>query len=174
MIVIIRISPELHTPVYFFLSHVSFQDFCYFSVTTPTLLEILVVDVRTISCVGCMMQFFGCTLVITEVSVLAVMAYDWFVVVCNPLFYTVAVSPELSASWLLEPTRGVERVPWQSHVLFWSCLSVVLTSCITLAVSVLHRLCLLLWLTSVRWHVLSFLLSMRCVASWLFSPPMFS
>ncbi|KAB0337731.1 hypothetical protein FD755_025500 [Muntiacus reevesi] len=96
MIVIIRISPKLHTPMYFFLSHLSFLDFCYSSTTTPKLLEILVVDVRTISYVGCMMQFFlGCTLVIAEMSMLAVTAYDRFVAVCNPLLYTVAMSPKL-------------------------------------------------------------------------------
>ncbi|CAM9616139.1 unnamed protein product, partial [Rangifer tarandus platyrhynchus] len=63
MIVIIRINPKLHTPMYFFLSHLSFLDFCYSSIATPKLLEIFIVDVRTISYVGCMMQFFfGCTL----------------------------------------------------------------------------------------------------------------
>ena len=58
MIVIIRSNPKLHTPMYFFLSHLSFLDFCYSSITTPKLLEILLVDRRTISYVGCMMQFF--------------------------------------------------------------------------------------------------------------------
>ncbi|XP_070651752.1 olfactory receptor 1165-like [Bos indicus] len=96
MIVIIRINPKLHTPMYFFLRHLSFLDFCYSCIITPKLLEILVVDTRTISYVGCMMQFFfGCTLVITEMFMLAVMAYDWFVAVCNPLLYKVAMSPKL-------------------------------------------------------------------------------
>uniref|UniRef100_A0A8C0E871 G-protein coupled receptors family 1 profile domain-containing protein n=1 Tax=Balaenoptera musculus TaxID=9771 RepID=A0A8C0E871_BALMU len=96
MIVIIRINTKLHTPMYFFLSHLSFVDFCYSSVLTHILLEILVVDIRTISYVGCMMQFFfACTLVIIEMFMLAVMACDRFVAVCNPLLCTVAVSPKL-------------------------------------------------------------------------------
>uniref|UniRef100_A0A8D1LT52 Olfactory receptor n=1 Tax=Sus scrofa TaxID=9823 RepID=A0A8D1LT52_PIG len=96
MIAVIRINPKLHTPMYFFLSHLSFLDFCYSSVTTPKLLEILVVNIKTISYMGCMMQFFfGCTFVITEMFMLAVMAYDRFVAVCNPLLYTVAMSPKL-------------------------------------------------------------------------------
>ena len=96
VIVTIRINPKLHTPMYFFLSHLFFLDFCYSSITTPKLLEILVVDTRTISYMGCMLQFFfGCTLVITEMFMLAVMAYDQFVAVCNPLLYIVAVSPKL-------------------------------------------------------------------------------
>ena len=53
-------------------------------------------DTRTISYLGCMLQFFlGCTVVITETFMLAVMAYDQFVAICNPLLYTVAVSPKL-------------------------------------------------------------------------------
>ena len=56
----------------------------------------MVVDTRTISYMSCMLQFFFCyTLVITEMFMLAVMAYDQFVDVCNPLLYTVAVSPKL-------------------------------------------------------------------------------
>ena len=96
MVAIIRSNPKLHTPMYFFLSHLSFLDFCYSSITTPTLLEILLVDRRTISYVGCMMQFFfGCTLAITEMFMLAVMAYDRCVAVCNPLLCTAAMSPKL-------------------------------------------------------------------------------
>nr|XP_048288847.1 olfactory receptor 5D18-like [Myodes glareolus] len=92
IIVVIRISPRLHTPMYFFLSHLSFLDICYSSVFTPKLLQILVMDDRTISFRGCMTQFFFiCTFVITEMFMLAVMAYDRFVAVCNPLLYTVVM-----------------------------------------------------------------------------------
>ncbi|XP_004708548.1 olfactory receptor 5D18-like [Echinops telfairi] len=98
MILLIRINPKLHTPMYFFLSYLSFLDFCYSSVLTPKLLEILVVEIKTISFMGCMMQFFfGCTFVITGMFMLAVMAYDRFVAVCNPLLYTVAMPQKLCA-----------------------------------------------------------------------------
>ena len=74
-------QPWAPHPVYFFLSHLSFLDFCYSSV-----------DIRTISYMGCMMQFsFGWTFVIMEIFMLAVMAYDQFVAVCNHLFYMVAI-----------------------------------------------------------------------------------
>ena len=138
MIVIIRINPKLHTPMYFFLSHLSFLDICSSSVFTPKVLGILVVEDRVISFKGCMAQFFfGCAFMITEMSMLAVMAYDWFLAVCNPLLYTVAMSPKLAAFWSLGLTCGLECVPCQSHVLFWSCPSVVLMLDITLAVSIL-------------------------------------
>ncbi|XP_005341610.2 olfactory receptor 1165 [Ictidomys tridecemlineatus] len=93
-----KINPKLHTPMYFFLSHLSFLDICYSSVFTPKLLEFLVVEDRTISFNRCMTQFFfGCACVITEMFMLAVMAYDRFVAVCKPLLYTVAMSRKLCA-----------------------------------------------------------------------------
>ncbi|KAM6159723.1 olfactory receptor 1165-like [Erethizon dorsatum] len=98
ILVVIRMNPKLHTPMYFFLSHLSFLDICYSSVFTPKLLEILIVEERMISFKGCMTQFFFiCTLVITEMFMLAVMAYDRFVAVCKPLLYTVTMSPKLCA-----------------------------------------------------------------------------
>ncbi|XP_005408251.1 PREDICTED: olfactory receptor 5D18-like [Chinchilla lanigera] len=96
MILIIRVSPKLHTPMYFFLSHLSFVDFCYSSVVTPKLLENLIVEDRTISFTACVTQFFfACVFVVTETFMLATMAYDRFVAVCQPLLYTVVMSPKL-------------------------------------------------------------------------------
>ncbi|XP_043827836.1 olfactory receptor 5D13-like [Dromiciops gliroides] len=96
MIVIIRINPKLHTPMYFFLSHLSFVDFCYSTGVTPKLLENLVVEDRTISFEGCLTQFFFTAhFVVTETFLLAVMAYDRFVAICKPLLYTVSMSQKL-------------------------------------------------------------------------------
>nr|XP_003920134.2 olfactory receptor 5D18 [Saimiri boliviensis boliviensis] len=96
LIVIIKINSKLHTPMYFFLSHLSFVDFCYSSIIAPKMLVSLVVKDRTISFLGCVVQFFFfCTFVVTESFLLAVMAYDRFVAICNPLVYTVAMSQKL-------------------------------------------------------------------------------
>ncbi|XP_027702552.1 olfactory receptor 5D18-like [Vombatus ursinus] len=96
MIVIIRISPKLHTPMYFFLSHLSFVDFCYSTIVTPKLLENLVAEDRRISINGCITQFsIGVTCVITDMVMLAVMAYDRFVALCYPLLYTFSMSPKV-------------------------------------------------------------------------------
>ncbi|KAM7085376.1 olfactory receptor 5D18 [Molossus nigricans] len=98
MIVIIKMNPKLHTPMYFFLSHLSFVDFCYSSIIAPKTLVNLVVEDKTISFLGCVTQFFFfCTFVVTESFLLAVMAYDRFVAICNPLLYTVAMSQRLCA-----------------------------------------------------------------------------
>ncbi|XP_003773856.2 olfactory receptor 5D18-like, partial [Sarcophilus harrisii] len=93
MIVIIRINPKLHTPMYFFLSHLSFLDFCYSTIITPKLLEILVVEDRSMSFALCITQYsFASICVDTETFLLALMAYDRFVAICNPLLYTVVMS----------------------------------------------------------------------------------
>ncbi|XP_043828091.1 olfactory receptor 5D18-like [Dromiciops gliroides] len=98
MIVIIRINPKLHTPMYFFLSHLSFIDFCYSTAITPKLLQILVVEDRTISFTPCIMQYsFAVICVVTEAFLLAVMAYDRFVAICNPLLYIVVMSQKRCA-----------------------------------------------------------------------------
>ncbi|XP_060484700.1 olfactory receptor 5D18 [Panthera onca] len=98
MIVIIKISSKLHTPMYFFLSHLSFVDFSYSSIIVPKTLANLVVEDRTISLSGCVVQFFFfCTFVVAESFLLAVMAYDRFVAICNPLLYTAAMSQKLCA-----------------------------------------------------------------------------
>uniref|UniRef100_A0A5F8HF11 Olfactory receptor n=1 Tax=Monodelphis domestica TaxID=13616 RepID=A0A5F8HF11_MONDO len=98
MIVIIRINPKLHTPMYFFLSHLSFVDFSYSTIITPKLLDILVVEDRSISFEGCIAQFsFAATCLVMETFLLAVMAYDRFVAICNPLLYTVAMSQKRCA-----------------------------------------------------------------------------
>ncbi|XP_027401224.1 olfactory receptor 5D13-like, partial [Bos indicus x Bos taurus] len=101
MILIMKSSSRLHTPRYFFLSHLSFIDSCYSTVVTPMLLENLVVEDRTISFTGCLIQFFFvCIFVVTETFLLAVMAYDQFMAVCNPLIYAVVMSQKLCSLWL--------------------------------------------------------------------------
>ncbi|XP_040860024.1 olfactory receptor 5D14, partial [Ochotona curzoniae] len=96
MIVLIKVNPKFHTPMYFFLSHLSLVDFCYSSIITPKLLENLVVTDKGISYFSCMLQYFlSCTAVVTESFLLAVMAYDRFVAICNPLLYAVAMSQRL-------------------------------------------------------------------------------
>ncbi|XP_005065067.1 olfactory receptor 5D18-like [Mesocricetus auratus] len=96
LILIIRINPKLHTPMYFFLSHLSFVDFCYSSTIAPKILVNLVAKDRTISFIECIEQyFFFAIFVVTESILLVVMAYDRFVAICNPLLYTVTMSQKL-------------------------------------------------------------------------------
>ncbi|ELW48792.1 olfactory receptor 5L1 [Tupaia chinensis] len=96
MIALIQVSSRLHTPMYFFLSHLSFVDFCYSSVIVPKMLANILTKDKAISFLGCMLQFYlFCTCAVTEVILLAVMAYDRFVAICNPLLYMVIMSQKL-------------------------------------------------------------------------------
>ncbi|XP_047679217.1 olfactory receptor 5L1-like [Prionailurus viverrinus] len=96
MMAVIQVSCHLHTPMYFFLSHLSFVDFCYSTVIVPNVLSSILNKGKAISFLGCMVQFyFFCAYAITEVFLLAVMAYDRFVAICNPLLYTVTMSRNL-------------------------------------------------------------------------------
>ncbi|XP_027702505.1 olfactory receptor 5D18-like [Vombatus ursinus] len=98
MIVIIITNPKLRTPMYVFLKHLSFLDFCYSTSVTPKLLENLVSEDRTMSIPTCITQYFftdNCAL--TETFMLAVMAYDHFVAICNPLLYMVIMSEKRCA-----------------------------------------------------------------------------
>lgn len=95
MIVLIHLSPRLCTPMYFFISHLSFVDFCYSTVIVPKMLA-GILNERDISFLGCMLQFYlFCTFVVTEVFLLAVMAYDRFLAIANPLLSMVTMSLKL-------------------------------------------------------------------------------
>ncbi|XP_032976407.1 olfactory receptor 5L1 [Rhinolophus ferrumequinum] len=96
MIALIQVSSRLHTPMYFFLSHLSFVDFCCSTTIVPKMLYNILNEDKAISFLGCIMQFYlFCTCVVTEVFLLAVMAYDRFVAICNPLLYMVSMSQKL-------------------------------------------------------------------------------
>ncbi|XP_044305947.1 olfactory receptor 5V1-like [Varanus komodoensis] len=87
IILVTGADPHLHTPMYFFLSHLSFVDICYSSVTVPKMLENLVAK-KTISASGCIAQmFFIIMLACTEILILSVMAYDRYAAICLPLHY---------------------------------------------------------------------------------------
>ncbi|KAG3286779.1 olfactory receptor 8D4 [Ictidomys tridecemlineatus] len=96
MIMIIRLNSQLHTPMYYFLSRLSFLDFCYSSVTIPKMLAGFLHRDKSISYSGCMTQlFFFCIFVISECYMLAAMAYDRYVAICDPLLYNVIMSPRV-------------------------------------------------------------------------------
>ncbi|XP_004648788.1 olfactory receptor 5D18-like [Octodon degus] len=102
MIAVIKVKPRLHTPMYFFLGHLSFVDFCYSSTIAPKMLANLVLKDKPISFTECIMQliFFG-IFVITEAFLLASMAYDHFVAICDPLHYTATMSLKLCLTLVL-------------------------------------------------------------------------
>ncbi|XP_006875851.1 PREDICTED: olfactory receptor 9Q2-like [Chrysochloris asiatica] len=88
MIILICKDRRLHTPMYFFLSHLSFVDICYSSVIVPQLLAVLLEHGAVISEACCAAQFFLFTFFASiDCYLLAIMAYDRYVAVCQPLLY---------------------------------------------------------------------------------------
>nr|XP_025040256.1 olfactory receptor 1009-like [Pelodiscus sinensis] len=93
MIFLITIDSRLHTPMYFFLRILSFSDLCYSSVIVPQMLQIFIAERKSISRTACAVQmYFFLQCVDIECLLLAVMAYDRYVAICNPLLYTVIMS----------------------------------------------------------------------------------
>ncbi|XP_051821366.1 olfactory receptor 480-like [Antechinus flavipes] len=96
IIILIRKSSQLHTPMYLFLSHLAFVDSAYSSTVTPVMLKNFLVDKTIIPLEGCMSQvFFGATFGTAEYFLLAVMAYDRYMAICNPLLYSINMSPKV-------------------------------------------------------------------------------
>lgn len=88
IVVTIVFSPRLHTPMYFFLSNLSFIDICHSSVTVPKMLEGLLLERKSISFDNCITQLFFLHLfACAEIFLLTVMAYDRYVAICVPLCY---------------------------------------------------------------------------------------
>ncbi|XP_029431423.1 olfactory receptor 5A2-like [Rhinatrema bivittatum] len=93
IITIIRTDPHLHTPMYYFLSNLSIIDLCCSSTITPKALTNFKVEKKTISLLECAIQMFSLvTMATAECFLLAVMAYDRYVAICNPLLYTVLMT----------------------------------------------------------------------------------
>uniref|UniRef100_A0A8D2DSI5 Olfactory receptor n=1 Tax=Sciurus vulgaris TaxID=55149 RepID=A0A8D2DSI5_SCIVU len=96
MILLIAANPRLHTPMYYFLSTLSFIDFCSSTVITPKMLVNFLWKENLILHFECMAQlFFFVVFVVAEGYLLTAMAYDRYVAICSPLLYNVTMS-----SWL--------------------------------------------------------------------------
>nr|XP_008525932.1 PREDICTED: olfactory receptor 50-like [Equus przewalskii] len=113
IILLIRLDSCLHTPMYFFLSHLAFTDISYSSVTAPKMLMNMHTQSQSISYSGCISQvyfflLFGCL----DSFLLTSMAYDRYVAICHPLHYTTIMSQKLcfllvTVSWVLSCTNAL-------------------------------------------------------------------
>ncbi|XP_006874062.1 PREDICTED: olfactory receptor 1F1-like [Chrysochloris asiatica] len=109
LLILLAISTDsrLHTPMYFFLSNLSFVDICFSSITVPKMLTNHILRSQTISFSGCLTQmYFLFEFADMDNFILAVMSYDRFVAVCHPLHYTTRMTPQLCAlmvagSWVI-------------------------------------------------------------------------
>ncbi|XP_054826016.1 olfactory receptor 1009-like [Eublepharis macularius] len=104
MVLLIKIDPQLHTPMYFFLSHLSFVDFCYSTVVTPKMLTDFFMRRKIISLTGCAVQmWFFIFFLAAECFLLAAMAYDRYIAISNPLMYSAVMSQKVCSQLVVLP-----------------------------------------------------------------------
>ncbi|MBZ3880706.1 Olfactory receptor 7G1 [Sciurus carolinensis] len=93
IILAIRSDSHLHTPMYFFLSSLSFTDICMSTSTIPKMLLNIQGQNQSISYTGCLSQvFFLTAFLVLENCLLTAMAYDCYVAICHPLMYTIIMN----------------------------------------------------------------------------------
>ncbi|XP_027732451.1 olfactory receptor 2G3-like [Vombatus ursinus] len=99
IILVSRLDPKLHTPMYYFLTNLSFIDLCFTTSIVPQLLWNLKGPAKTITPIGCAIQLYvSLALGSTECVLLAVMAFDRYAAVCRPLHYATVMHPRLCQS----------------------------------------------------------------------------
>ncbi|XP_074052080.1 olfactory receptor 13D1-like [Macrotis lagotis] len=124
LIIIISLDSHLHTPMYFFLSNLSFLDICYTSSSVPLILVNFLSDEKFISFVGCGTQmFFSLALGSTECVLLTVMSYDRYVAICRPLRYPIIMNKELcgwmaASSWMTGVINSLVQIIPALHLPF--------------------------------------------------------
>ena len=115
LLIILAVSSDshLHTPMYFFLSNLSFVDLCFTSTTIPKMLWNIQTQNKVITYEGCVTQvYFFALFVGLDDFLLTVMAYDRFVAICHPLHYMVIMNPRLCGllvlvSWMMSALNSL-------------------------------------------------------------------
>ncbi|KAM4835587.1 putative olfactory receptor 2B3 isoform 2-T2 [Thomomys bottae] len=113
IMVVCLLDPKLHTPMYFFLTHLSILDLCYTTTTVPHMLANICHNKNSISYSGCVAQLIiFLALGATECLLLVVMSFDRFVAICRPLHYVVIMNRSFclrmaAFSWLTGFTNSV-------------------------------------------------------------------
>ncbi|VFV29943.1 Hypothetical predicted protein [Lynx pardinus] len=124
LIVLIQISPQLHTPMYFFLCHLAFVDFYGASTITPNTLANSLREIKSMPFYACATQVCCfITFSVWELLMLSVMAYDRYVAICNPLLYVILMPRKLclqmvTGSYIYGLTVGLVQAVATFHMSF--------------------------------------------------------
>ncbi|XP_044840555.1 olfactory receptor 12-like [Mauremys mutica] len=93
MILLIRANSHLHTRMYLFLINLSILDLCFTSIVAPKAMASLLAGSKAISYNGCAtLLFFFSVFLTAEGFLLAAMAWDRYIIICNPLLYPITMS----------------------------------------------------------------------------------
>ncbi|XP_036989873.2 olfactory receptor 8K1 [Artibeus jamaicensis] len=104
MVILTHLDSKLHTPMYFFLRHLSITDLGYSTVIGPKMMANFVVHENTISYNWCAAQLALFEIfIITELFILSAMAYDRYVAICKPLLYLVIMAEKVRWVLVLTP-----------------------------------------------------------------------
>ncbi|XP_032744808.1 olfactory receptor 14J1-like [Rattus rattus] len=112
IITITTLDPQLQSPMYYFLKHLSILDLSSLSLTVPQYVYSSLAQSGYISYGQCMMQvFFFTALTSSEIAILTVMSYDRYMAICLPLHYEVIMDPRkctwsVAAVWLSGSISG--------------------------------------------------------------------
>ncbi|XP_004474315.2 olfactory receptor 6K2 [Dasypus novemcinctus] len=102
IITVVRLNIHLHTPMYFFISSLSFLEIWYTTATIPKMLSSLLSERKSISLQGCLLQmYFFHSTGISEVCLLTAMAFDRYLAICSPLHYPTIMTSKLCAQLTL-------------------------------------------------------------------------
>nr|XP_027779229.1 olfactory receptor 2H1 [Marmota flaviventris] len=124
IILLLVLDPRLHSPMYFFLSNLSFLDLFFTTSFVPQMLVNFWGPKKTISFLGCFIQLFiFLSLGTTECILLTVMAFDRYVAVCQPLHYATIIHPRLcrqlaAVAWIMGLAQSVVQTPPTLHLPF--------------------------------------------------------
>ncbi|XP_005336370.2 olfactory receptor 7A17 [Ictidomys tridecemlineatus] len=174
LIILATISDShLHTPMYFFLSILSFVDICFTSTSIPKMLVNIQTQSKAITYSGCITQmYFLLFFAGLDDFLLAVMAYDRFVAICHPLHYTVIMNPRLCMLMVL-----VSSIISALHSLLQSLMVLRLSFCIDMDIphffcelnQVVHRACSDTFLNDMVIYFAAVLLAIGPLAGILYS-----
>ena len=115
---------RLHTPMYFFLSNLSFVDICFTNVIVPRMLANMQSKSKKVPFTQCLTQmYFFVACAITDSFLLAAMALDRYVAICHPLRYTTTMNLRcclqlVTASWLVSHLHSLTHTILMARLSF--------------------------------------------------------
>ncbi|XP_056425591.1 olfactory receptor 11L1-like [Hyla sarda] len=125
IILLVSFIDHLQIPMFYFLKHLAVADILLTTTVVPFMLDIILKEGAVISVIGCLIQFYfyGIFLII-ECSLLAVMSYDRYLAICNPLHYALLMSPKrcvqlVFVSWSLVITIELSDIVSVSQLEFF-------------------------------------------------------